>query len=369
MGLDIALSFARGILSLLFLVAAIAKFRDRDGTVEAITAFGIRKSWASPLAAGITIAEGTIGILLIARGTALGAAIGAFTLLIIFTVAIAVAIATGKKTTCNCFGQFSKTPIGTSTLIRNLGFLALSGFLTWQLRVHASPNLLLPFYYHPFEAMVGIAALGLTLFVSWTIVNLLRQQGRMLLQIENLEARLNAVGIPAFSSDGVRRQSEGLNAGVEAPTFELRTVAGAFLSLRSLLSRGLPVLLVFSDPKCSPCNALLPELTRAQMAHSLTIAVVSRGDIADNVSKAEEAKIGDFLVQVDREVAESYQISATPSAVLIGVDGNILVPSAVGQHAILSLIGGEGQITTSIEQPDRRLLRTSPHGGLISLSR
>jgi hypothetical protein len=66
--------------------------------------------------------------------------------------------------------------------------------------------------------------------------------------------------------------------------------------LDSLLALGRPAMLVFSNPRCGPCTALLPEVAEWQRAHGsqLTIALVSTGTQAENVQRTERRR-GDRL--------------------------------------------------------------------------
>jgi peroxiredoxin len=73
-------------------------------------------------------------------------------------------------------------------------------------------------------------------------------------------------------------------------------------------------------------------------ASKLTLAVISRGSPEANRVKFSEHGITPVLLQKDREVAESYQASGTPSAVLVRVDGTIGSPLAQGAEAIRGLV-------------------------------
>ena len=80
----------------------------------------------------------------------------------------------------------------------------------------------------------------------------------------------------------------GLPVGSEAPNFGLEDLRGKTLTLDSVSSSGKPVMLLFTDPGCGPCNALLPEVSRWQEQHQekLTVALISRGDGEENGAKA-----------------------------------------------------------------------------------
>jgi thiol-disulfide isomerase/thioredoxin len=112
------------------------------------------------------------------------------------------------------------------------------------------------------------------------------------------------------------------------------------MTLDALRASGRPVMLVFTDPGCGPCNALLPDLGKWQRDHSskLDIAVLSRGKPEANKAKAAEHGLSRVLLQQDREVALLYEAHGTPSAVVIRPDGTIGSPLAGGAVAIRNLV-------------------------------
>jgi thiol-disulfide isomerase/thioredoxin len=98
--------------------------------------------------------------------------------------------------------------------------------------------------------------------------------------------------------------------------------------------------LIFSDPDCGPCSALLPDIARweGEYAATLTIALISRGSKEANRAKIGKNRLRYVLLQNNREVAEAYQASGTPGAVLIGPDGKIASFLAMGSPAIAGLV-------------------------------
>jgi peroxiredoxin len=189
--------------------------------------------------------------------------------------------------------------------------------------------------------LAGLVLLILLLAGGWLLLQVLSQQGRLLLRIEALEAELAANGMPPQAvANGQAAPVVGLPVGNPAPSFTLPTLAGEPMTLAALRGLGKPVLLLFSDPGCGPCNALLPEVGRWQREHAskLVIALVSRGTVEANRPKVSEYGLTHVLLQQDREVAETYQAHGTPSAVLIRRDGTIGSPLAQGADAIRALL-------------------------------
>jgi thiol-disulfide isomerase/thioredoxin len=99
-------------------------------------------------------------------------------------------------------------------------------------------------------------------------------------------------------------------------------------------------MLLFTDPGCGPCSALLPEVGRWQEKHAqkLTLSLVSRGDPEENKTKAQEHGLKNVLLQKDWEVFESYEVRGTPSAVLVSPDGKVASPVAGGEEGIRALL-------------------------------
>jgi methylamine dehydrogenase accessory protein MauD len=188
----------------------------------------------------------------------------------------------------------------------------------------------------------GLLLLGLLAVVGWFLVHLLRQNGRLLVRVEALEERLaSGEAAPPGAEEEPEAQPEaGLPVGTEAPTFGLQGLYGETLTLEALRASGKPVMLLFTDPNCGPCTAMLPEIGRWQQEHAerATVALVSRGAPEENRTKSAEHGLTGVLLQKDWEVSEAYQVGGTPSAVIVEPDGKVGSPVAAGPEAIRSLV-------------------------------
>src|SRR2546423_5969352 len=110
--------------------------------------------------------------------------------------------------------------------------------------------------------LVHCMTLGLAL--AWAVIltgcwlgwQLLRQNGRILLRLDELEKRLDTL---EFGEDD---KPTGLALGSEAPDFELPDLAGRRHTLAQY--RGQPVLLIFFNPACGFCRELAPKLAASQ---------------------------------------------------------------------------------------------------------
>ncbi len=234
--------------------------------------------------------------------------------------------------------------------------------------------------------MIG---LGLTIAslvaVFWLVWQLLRQNGRILLRLEELEKRYDEFGFggeegaaespsakeTTISGNGDARANrfrersvarskirrDGLKAGTPAPGFRLPRLDGrGELSLEDF--HGRRVLLVFSSPHCGPCNALAPILEKfhraqqnATLSHPVSgagngpsptavqVLMLGKGEAAENRAKVKEHGLTfPIVLQQQWEISRLYAMFATPVAYLIDAAGVISTDVAVGTDAISGLM-------------------------------
>ena len=344
--MSIVLLLARLLLAVVFVVAGLAKLADRAGSRQALQDFGLPAALAGPFGLLLPLAELAVAVALLPSVSAWWGALGAFALLLLFIAGIGYNLAHGRRPECHCFGQLYSAPAGWSTLIRNLILAAVAGLVVVLGPQYAAPNVLgwlgVLALAQRIELLVGVVVVALLALESWVLLKVLSQQGRLLLRIEAIEAQLAANGrVPQAAPTGnAALPVTGLPVGTPAPAFALSTLNGETITLDALRALGKPVVLVFSDPGCGPCTALLPEMSRWQREHTARVVVVllSRGTVEANRPKATEYSMTHVLLQQDREVAEAYQAYGTPSAVLVRRDGTIGSPVAPGADAIRALI-------------------------------
>lgn len=281
-----AVLLARLGLAAVFLLAGALKALDLPQSRRAIAAFGVPARVSQLIGTILPAVEIAIGISLLFPGTlAVGAAISAFALLAVFAVAIGVNLASGRKPECNCFGQVGSRPISSVTLVRNALFAAVAMFVLWM---GPQQSLAIPRTVLTFTAVAGCIA------TQWIFLwQLFRQNGRLLMRIEQLERQI----VPAPA---------GLPVGAPAPMFEGITEAGGDTSV-----------LIFTDPNCPPCQALLPDIPSWQSQHRDVRITVVTGRT---------------------DVATAYAVSGTPAAVLVRTDGTIGSSVVFGREAIAALI-------------------------------
>jgi len=179
-----------------------------------------------------------------------------------------------------------------------------------------------------YGATSGHAVVGPT-----AILSLLRDQSRAPDAPSNGHSRV--VSPWALGSSRINR--DGLKAGAVAPEFTLPALDGSDIALNSF--RGRPVLLVFSDPDCPPCNELLPKLEQIhRKSEDLQVLVIGRGDLEANRDKVKKLGLT-FPVVLQRswEISRAYGMFSTPIGYLVDDDGVLVEDVAVGGNRILAL--------------------------------
>lgn len=332
--MDGVLLLVRFILAVTFAVAGISKLLDASGMRKSLLDFGVPGSLTRRAAFLLPAAELACAMALLPAGLALWGAIGTLILLFLFIAAIAANMARGKRPECHCFGQLHSEPVGWSTLVRNLVLSAMASVTIlegWQ-----TPP---PSYYawlrglHPIEAVVicfSLALAAVVTFCGWSLLHLLRQNGRLLLRLDAVEAELGLRSSPP---------APGLAVGTPAPLFRLSAIDGSIVTLNGLRRQSERLLLIFTEPGCGGCDALMPDVAHWQdtFADRVSIVPISRGPLDANRVKAKEHGLRNYLLQLDDETSRAYQAEGTPTAVLVQ-NGLIASPLASGPDAIRELM-------------------------------
>lgn len=335
----------RLLLAGVFAVAGLAKLADREGSRQAVVDFGAPKALAGLLAILLPLAELAVAGILMPTSTVLWGAVGALVLLLLFITGIGINLVRGRNPDCHCFGQLHSAPAGWKTLARNVVLAALAAFLVWQgWQGNVGPSAVAWIgALSTFQILVligGVLVLGLLASQWWFLLHLMRQNGRLLVRLEAVENGFGMSGVVPTQNGALVQPQEGLPVDTQAPAFTLEGLYGETLTLDSLRSSGKPVMLLFTDPNCGPCNALLPEIGRWQEEHAekLSIALISRGSVDENRAKTSEHGVSRVLLQKDWEISGAYEVRGTPSALVVRPDGTIGSAVAGGAEAIRDLV-------------------------------
>src|SRR5918994_1236077 len=341
---------ARLILAAVFAVSGISKLFDLSGSQAAMRSFGVPERFTRAGGIALPIAELVIAVLLIPAAAARWGALLALILLAVFIAGISYSLSRGRKFDCHCFGQLTTSEVGPPTLIRNAVLAVLAAFVTISGFANNNPGPDLTDVFRGLSAfewvilVIGVILLAALAGVSWLLVHLLGQNGRLLVRLDRIEAALEDadIEIAGDDEDDEDEEEEGLAFGAPAPAFSLSGLYGETMTLDALRAAEKPVLLIFTDPSCGPCNAMMGDVGKWQrdLSDKLTVAVITRGSLEDNRNKKKQHNLTQVLMQKDNEVADAYMTYGTPTAVLVRPDGTI--GSAVA--------GGADQIRTLMRQ-------------------
>ncbi|MEP7305880.1 MAG: MauE/DoxX family redox-associated membrane protein [Acidobacteriota bacterium] len=339
---DTFLLVARLLLAAVFTVAGVAKLSDPSGSRKSVGEFGVPAFLTTAFALLLPLAELACAAGLVSAGWAWLGASGALGLLVLFVAAISVSMIRGRRPNCRCFGQLHSSPVGWPTLFRNFALAGVAALVLWRSQAYADTAYMESGFGRTFDAFsrAGTAAIVLALVVvaqgivgAFTLYHVLRQNGRTLERLDAIEVKLGVV------PTAEQPQVAGLPARSAAPRFSLTGLDGETVTLQALSESGKGVLLFFSEPGCGACDAILPDVGRWQREHAerLVVVPISQGKADVNRAKGRTHKVQNILLQLNREVAESYRAEITPSAVLV-IDGAIARPLAVGAEAIRALV-------------------------------
>jgi hypothetical protein len=189
---------ARLVLAAMFAVAGAAKLRDRRGAGQAALEFGAPERLAGLVGLILPLAELTVAGLLLVPGTVLAGEAGALALLLLFSVAIGIALARGRAPDCHCFGQLHSAPASWRTLGRN-GLLAAVAVLALSASLAGPDRSVFGWVggLEPAEILalaVTVVAVVLLAVGGAALLSLLRSYGKVLVRLEQVEAALREAG-------------------------------------------------------------------------------------------------------------------------------------------------------------------------------
>lgn len=186
--------------------------------------------------------------------------------------------------------------------------------------------------------VIGWVLLGLMGLVvaalSSVAYQLVRQQGRILLRLDELEAHLATA-----ESSPVDGRPRGLPVATSVPPFRLPDLSGSEVGLEDF--RGKRVLLVHWDPQCSFCRRIVPDLAELQgglRKRKTELLLLSYRDAQSNKKLADEYGLEcPILLQPDGETVEAFAMLGTPAAYLLDEKGRVAKPLAVGADQVPAL--------------------------------
>lgn len=320
-----------------FGLAGITKLVDREGTEKAVADFGVPAALIRPVAVLLPVAELAIAAALFPIVSSWFAAIAAAAMFVVFTAAMLYHIAQGRSPDCHCFGQVYSEPVGVSSVLRNIGFLAAASGLVVAGQGSQGYDLLNG------EGSVMQLVLGLTLIALAGIAILYlrkisEQQTQLIRRIEVMELVAREGG--SVEREDVSHPQDGLPIGGYFPDFELYDLNANLISSKQIKAQGVPTLFFFVSPTCGPCKALLPEINewRKELMGKVNFVFISSGKAPDNIEKFGLDPRLPVLLQKGREVAESVKAQWTPTAILMDGNGRVASHATAGDTQIRALV-------------------------------
>ena len=308
--MGLPLLIVRLILAAVLLVSGTAKLLDRDGTRQAVTAFGLPVRFAPLIASALPIVELVLALTLIpARLLPLSAGL-ATALFLAFTVVVTRSVLQGNHVACSCFGQLSAAPITRTTIARN----ALLTGLALAVWIHALASSAEPVG-GPMQTAI-VLGLGLAM-IGGTVSTLARRP----------------------SKPGQPTETPSAVPGGQLPSLPIQPLGDAPPSLASLHHQ-VPLVIIVTDSHCPACTALLPEIARWQREYAtwLRIAVVTSGDADAALARLQDHGLTNLYLQQETQANDALGLAGTPCAVLVQLSGQIQGPPACGPALIKTLV-------------------------------
>jgi peroxiredoxin len=190
----------------------------------------------------------------------------------------------------------------------------------------------------PVAAYFILVALQALILISlwWILYQVVKQQGRMLLRLDDLSERLAQAGLAAGPAE-----PRGLEVGTPVISGQVHDAEGRLLSLEEY--HGRRVLLVYWNPDCVFCELLAPELAKVEAdlaASNVQLALASLAGGEPNRKLAQEHGLSCPIALLTDEnplVRETFRDQGTPVAYLLDEEGKTAQPVAIGGDEIVAL--------------------------------
>lgn len=116
------------VIGLVFVIAALGKIGDLPWFAQEVHNYHLAPLWGENLLAMVMPwIELVAGIALVLGVRARAGGVVVFVLMLVFTVAVAIAWARGLDFRCGCFGKLGASRIGAQKFAENLGLTLLAG--------------------------------------------------------------------------------------------------------------------------------------------------------------------------------------------------------------------------------------------------
>lgn len=229
---------------------------------------------------------------------------------------------------CGCFGSFSREPITRLSVVRTTSLAAVAAAAGWA--GWPEPGLV--------RALTG--ASGADVVTGLTGGGLLA----LCLVLSLLWGRARAQARAA--SIGTR------SAGPGEPIPDIEVVGpGGVPVLVADLRRGSGLVLLVAKAGCGPCDEILAEVPAWQdeLGAGARIRIVTSSTRAE--FEAEHPGLAEVTYLGALAVRRAFGVQGTPSAVLLGADGLVATPVALGPDQIRGLLAGTANAVQAHSSP------------------
>jgi hypothetical protein len=121
-----------------------------------------------------------------------------------------------------------------------------------------------------------------------------------------------------------------------APPFALPSLAGPATSLATLLAPAQPLVLIFVDPRCGPCPALLPAIREwEERPDGSRLLVITSGPLGLNQAVGLRSPM---VADDDGSLKRAFGVPATPAAVVVDALGIVASDVVRGANAIREVV-------------------------------
>jgi peroxiredoxin len=187
--------------------------------------------------------------------------------------------------------------------------------------------------------MITILLLLLILISLWIgFYQIVKQQGRILLRLDQLEQNAQAAGA-GLEKHGEEAEPAGLPLQSDFPAFKLPDLAGRPVALEAF--RGKRVLLVHWNFECGFCDSIAAELGRLETSfekQNVQLVLLAYGDARSNQEQAAEHGLKcPILLMKDGEKPAPFEHEGTPVTYLLDEEGRVAAPLARGADQVLAL--------------------------------
>lgn len=130
------------------------------------------------------------------------------------------------------------------------------------------------------------------------------------------------------------RSVQEVRRGELAPSIRLPDLSGAIVDLDSY--RGWPTLLLFWNPGCSFCQALLSDVLAYELLDRRpNILVISRGPIGLNTALG---FVSPVVIDEGKVLGKAFGATGTPAALVLDASGRVATPVARGLDQVRMLL-------------------------------